>query len=134
MPAATPSPRASLHAARPGRARAALVAAADTRPAEPGSELEPLLGDGAAAAAVGREGVIAELVATATVAEEFTYLWRTDAQRALRVSDLRFGASYGYARDVAEAVTAALRRAEVPPSRLARLLLAAPDARAAAEA
>jgi uncharacterized OB-fold protein len=68
------------------------------------------------------------------VAEEFTYLWRTDAQRALRVSDLRFGASYGYARDVAEAVTAALRRAEVPPSRLARLLLAAPDARAAAEA
>ncbi len=132
--AGTTALRAALDAVQAGSARAALVVAADTRHTEPGSELEPLLGDGAAAAAVGREGVIAEVVATATVAEEFTYLWRTDAQRALRVSDLRFGASYGYARDVAEAVTAALRRAEVPPTKLARLLLAAPDARAAAEA
>ncbi|HLK12319.1 MAG TPA: OB-fold domain-containing protein [Candidatus Binatia bacterium] len=132
--AGTAALRAALDAVRAGGTRAALVAAADTRHAEPGSELEPLLGDGAAAAAVGREGVIAELVASASVAEEFTYLWRTDTQRALRVSDMRFGASYGYARDVADAVGAALRRAEVPPAKLARLLLAAPDARAAAEA
>src|SRR6266852_3993040 len=68
------------------------------------AELEPLLGDGAAAVAVGGEGVVAELVSAASVAEEFTYLWRTDEQRTLRLSETRFGTAYGYVRDVAEAL------------------------------
>src|SRR5256885_487022 len=117
-----------------GSAGSALVAAADARLAEPESELEPLLGDGAAAIAVGTDGVIAELVSAASVAEEFTYFWRTDTQRAVQVAEPRFGASYGYARDVAEAVGAALRKAELPPARVARLALGAPDQRSAADA
>ena len=40
-----------------------LVTTADVRLAEPESDLETALGDGAAAALVGRDGVIAELVA-----------------------------------------------------------------------
>lgn len=125
---------AALAGVRAGSYRAAVVAAADTRLAEPESELEVLLGDGACAVAVGGEGVVAELIAAASVAEEFTYLWRTDEQRYLQVADARFGNTFGYARDVAEAVTAALRKAEVPPARVARLALGAPDPRAAAEA
>src|SRR5262245_52364215 len=54
--------RVALDGVRAGALRVALVAAADARLAEPESELEPLLGDGAAAVAVGGEGVIAELV------------------------------------------------------------------------
>src|SRR5438874_1537033 len=42
--------RAALDGVRAGSFRQALVAAADVRLAEPDSELEPLLGDGAAAA------------------------------------------------------------------------------------
>ena len=126
--------RAALDGVRAGSLGAALVAAADTRLAEPESELEPLLGDGAAALAVGGEGVVAELVAAASVAEEFTYVWRTDEQRTLRVSETRFGTTYGYVRDVAEAIGAALRKAELPPARIARLALGAPEPRAAAEA
>jgi hypothetical protein len=80
--------------------------------------------------AVGSERVVAELVASASVAEEFTYLWRTDEQRYVQASEPRFGAKYGYVRDMAEAIGAALRRAELPPGRVARLALAAPDARA----
>ncbi|MCW5890935.1 MAG: OB-fold domain-containing protein [bacterium] len=117
-----------------GRLAHALVAAADVRLVEPGSELEAQLGDGAAALAVGREGVIAELVAAASVAEEFTYLWRTDEQRYVQVADARFGNQYGYARDVPEAVKAALRKAELPPAKVARLVLSAPDGRTAADA
>src|SRR5207244_2578829 len=83
-------------------------------------------GDGAAAVAVGRDRVIAELVSAASVAEEFTYFWRTDEQRTVQVTEPRFGSSYGYARDVAEAVTAALRKAEVPPASVAGLALGAP--------
>jgi 3-hydroxy-3-methylglutaryl CoA synthase/uncharacterized OB-fold protein len=126
--------RAALDAVAAGSLRHVLVAAADARAVEPGSELEAIVGDGAAAVAVGREGVIAELVGMGSVSEEFTHLWRTDQQRWLQVADLRFGATYGTVRDVAEAVGTALRRAEVPPTKLAKLVVAAPDARAAADA
>src|SRR6059036_2510063 len=126
--------RAALDGVRAGSLRNVLVAAADARLAEPESELEPVLGDGAAAVAVGRDRVIAEFVSAASVAEEFTYFWRTDEQRTVQVTEARFGASYGYARDVAEAVTAALRKAEVPPASVAGLALGAPDERTAAEA
>src|SRR5437867_4942925 len=70
--------RMALDGVRAGSLGTALVVAAEARVAEPESELEALLGDGAAAVAVGGEDVIAELVAAASVAEEFTYLWRTD--------------------------------------------------------
>src|SRR5213592_2032518 len=126
--------RAALDGVRAASLRTALVAAADARLGEPESELEPLLGDGAASVAVGSEGVVAELVSAASVAEEFTYLWRTDEQRTLRVSETRFGTSHGYVRDMAEVISAALRKAELPPARVARLALGAPEPRAAAEA
>src|SRR5438034_272461 len=109
--------RAALDGVRAASLRTALVAAADARLGEPESELEPLLGDGAASVAVGSEGVVAELVSAASVAEEFTYLWRTDEQRTLRVSETRFGTSHGYVRDMAEVISAALRKAELPPAR-----------------
>src|SRR5262249_54067398 len=113
--------RAALDGVAAGSLGGALVVASDTRLAEPESELEGLLGDAAAAVGVGTEGVVAELVACASVAEEFTYFWRTDEQRYLQVGEPRFGATFGYARDVAEAIGAALRKAELPPARVAKL-------------
>src|SRR5439155_548668 len=115
--------RAALDGVRAGSLRTALVAAADARLAGPESEVEPLLGDGAAAVAVGSDGVVVELVSAASVAEEFTYVWRTDEQRTLRVSETRFGTTYGYVRDMAEVIGAALRKTELPPARVARLVL-----------
>ncbi|MFN8543700.1 MAG: OB-fold domain-containing protein [Candidatus Binatia bacterium] len=132
--AGTTALRAALDGVRAGSLTGALVVAADVRLAEPGSDVEALLGDGACAALVGCDGVIAELVSSAAVSEEFTYVFRTDEQRYVQVSDMRFGSTYGYARDVAEAVATALRKAEIPPANVARLALGAPDARAAAEA
>jgi 3-hydroxy-3-methylglutaryl CoA synthase len=126
--------RAAVDGVRAGSVRSALVVAADVRLAEPESELEPLLGDGAAAVAIGSDGVIAELVSSASVSEDFTCLFRTDEQRYLQVTELRFGTSYGYVRDMEEAIGAALRKAELPPAKVAKLALGAPDARAAAEA
>jgi hydroxymethylglutaryl-CoA synthase len=126
--------RAACDAVRAGSLARPLVVAADVRPAEPGSELEAQLGDGAACAAVGGDEVIAELVSAAAVSEQFTYAWRTDEQRYVQVADARFGNQYGVARDVPEAVTAALRKAELPPARVATLCLAMPDPRAAGDA
>jgi 3-hydroxy-3-methylglutaryl CoA synthase/uncharacterized OB-fold protein len=108
-----------------------LVTAADARVAEPESDLEALLGDGAAAVLVARDGVIAELVSSASIAEEFTHLYRTDEQRFVQVADARFGAQYGYGAVVPEAVRAAVAKAGVALGDVAWLALAAPDARAA---
>src|SRR5438067_591379 len=94
--AGTTALRVALDGVRAGSVRSAIVAAADARLAAPESELEPLLGDGAAAAVVASDGVIAELVATASVAEEFTHVWRTDQQREVRVTETRFATKYGY--------------------------------------
>ena len=70
-----------MRAVQAGAAPAVLVAAADVRLAAPESELEGVLGDGAAALTIADRDVIAEFVDAASVAEEFTYVWRTDAQR-----------------------------------------------------
>src|SRR5262249_61375861 len=68
------------------------------------------------------------------VAEGFRYLWGPDERRRGRATETRFGTTYGYVRDVAEAIGAALRRAEIPPARVAKVALGAPEPRAAAEA
>jgi 3-hydroxy-3-methylglutaryl CoA synthase/uncharacterized OB-fold protein len=124
--------RAALDGVGAGSLRAGLAVAADCRLAEPGGELEPQFGDAAAAALVSRHDVIAELVTAASVSEEFTYFWRTDEQRYVQVADARFGNQYSVQRDVPDAVGAALRKAELPASKVARLAVALPDARAAA--
>jgi 3-hydroxy-3-methylglutaryl CoA synthase/uncharacterized OB-fold protein len=126
--------RAALDGVAAGTLGRALAVAADVRLAEPESPLEMQLGDGAACVEVGGEDVVAELVGGAAIAQEFTHFWRTDEQRYVQVADARFGNQYGYGVDVPEAVSAALRKAEVPPEKVAAYALAAPDARAAAAA
>src|SRR5262245_48009371 len=67
---------AAVYAVRAGALNRVIVTAADARLAAPEAELEGLLGDAAAAVTVGRQAVIAEVVRTASVSEEFTHVWR----------------------------------------------------------
>lgn len=124
---------AGLRAVQAGATAAVLVAAADVRVAAPESELEGVLGDGAAAVLVGDQEVIAELVDAASIAEEFTYIWRTDAQRTVQVAGGRFSNVYGYGRDLGAAIRTVLERQRLEPRAIAHVALAAPDQRAAAE-
>lgn len=130
--ASTAALRGALEAVASGGARGVVVAAADMRLAAPESDLEPLLGDGAAALRVGRENVLAEFIGAASVAEEFTHFWRTEEQRFVQAFEGRFSNTYGYTRDMSEALTTVLRRAEVPPERVSALALFTPDAHIAA--
>ena len=124
---------AALRAVQAGAARQVLVAAADVRVGAPESELEGALGDGAAALTVGDDGVIAELVDAASIAEEFTYHWRTDAQRTVQVAGGRFANDYGYGRDLGAAIRAVLERQRLEPKAIHHLALGSPDARASAD-
>ena len=129
--AGTTALRTAVEALAAGMASDAVVTAADTRVGAPESDLEPILGDAAVALRLGRGGVLAEFVGAASVAEEFTHLWRTEGQRYVQAFEGRFSTSYGYGRDLLEAASTVLRQAEVPPARLAALAIGAPDARAA---
>lgn len=124
---------AAANAVRAGALEHVAVVAADTRMATPGSELEGLLGDAAAAVTVGREGVVAEIVRTASVSEEFTHVWRLEGERFLRAYTGKFSNTYGYASAVGEAVEMLLAAEGLKPQAIARLALHSPDLKAAAD-
>lgn len=124
---------AALHAVSAKARREVLVTASDNRLAAPDSDMEGLLGDAAAAVRVGSDNVIAEIVAVGHVSEEFTHLWRTDEQRYLQAFPGKFSNSYGYIRDVAEAVRDVLKQANLDAKQVSKLATYAPDARAAAD-
>ncbi|MEO8603031.1 MAG: 3-oxoacyl-[acyl-carrier-protein] synthase III C-terminal domain-containing protein [bacterium] len=124
---------AALRAVQAGAAHTVLVAAADVRVAAPESELEGVLGDAAAALAIGDRDVIAEFVDAASIADEFTHFWRTDAQRTVQVTGGRFGSDFGYGKDVGVAIRTILERQQLEPKAIHRLALASPDARASAD-
>jgi len=100
-----------------GGARRALVAIADTRLAAPEAKAERTNGDGAVAFVLGGEGVIAELVATASLTREFTDGWRQPDEQFPHSWEERFSLTQAYAPLLGKAVQTVLEKAGViPPS------------------
>lgn len=124
---------AAANAVRAEARHRVIVAAGDARLAAPESDLEGLLGEAAAAVVVGRENVIAEIVQTASVSEEFTHIWRIDGDRFVQAFPGRFSNTYGYARDVGEAIDVVLKAQGLEARAVAKLAVYSPDARAAAD-
>jgi 3-hydroxy-3-methylglutaryl CoA synthase len=131
--AGTTGLRLALDAVRAGSAGEALVAAADLRLAPPGSDLEPVWGDGAAAVRVGRgDGVIARLIGAASHTHEFSDVWRLAGTRFPEQGDATFVRAYGYERLMAEAARRLFAETGVAPEAVRRAAVYAPDARLAA--
>lgn len=82
-------------AVRSGSVAQALVIVADCRMGAPGSELERSGGDAAVAFLIGRDGVVAELTATANQTEEIIETWRRAGDRFTHGWEDRFAAQYG---------------------------------------
>ncbi|GIW45730.1 MAG: ACP synthase [Candidatus Binatia bacterium] len=116
-----------------GRLGSCLVVAGEARVAEPESEWEGLLGDGGAAVLISNDHVVAEIVDWASVSEEFTYFWRTDTSPFVRAAIGKFSQSQGYVRDLGEAMRTLMARHGLGPSEVAKLVLHAPEPRAAGD-
>jgi len=130
--AGTTGLRLALDAVRAGSAREVLVATADMRPAAPGGDLEPFLGDAAAAVRVGQgQDVLAELEGVRSLTQEFSDVWRKADARFPEQGDLTFVRAYGYEKLMAEAVDALLGQAGVAREKVAKVACYAPDARLA---
>jgi 3-hydroxy-3-methylglutaryl CoA synthase len=110
-------------------ARRVLVAAGDCRTPEPDSMNEQSNGDGGAAVVIGSDDVLAEIVETASLSDEFLGGFRTDEQ-AYAKSFPGFDMKAGYGRQLAAAMKAILAKAKVAPDRLASVVVAGPNPRA----
>ncbi len=121
--------RAALDAVQAGSARQALVAAADLRVPQPRSEFEPVFGDGAAAVAVGKEKVIAEIEASYSLSEEILDIWRPAGEIFVRSAEDRFVSEEGYLKILPRAVQGLLEKCQLTPADFAKVVFYAPDAR-----
>ncbi len=124
---------AALRAVASGAADRVLVVASDCRPTEPESELEGVLGDGAAAVVVDREARLARFEEAAHVAEEFTFQWRREGSAGVQVQEQRFAVSHGYLRDLGEVIGRVLNEGGVGTDELDWLAVGAPDAKTAGQ-
>ena len=117
---------AGVYAVHAGARADVLVTAADARLAAPESEIEGSLGHAAVALRIGTKAVVAEVVDAAFVSEEFTHLWRTDDQKFVQAFPGKFSNTYGYARDLGEAIRALLGAQNLKPESIAKLALQSP--------
>ncbi|MFQ5830688.1 MAG: OB-fold domain-containing protein [Candidatus Methylomirabilia bacterium] len=121
--------RMALDLVKAGTTRQALVAGADMRLAAPGTDLETLLGDGAAAVLVGEGEVIATFEGAYTVSREFTDVWRNQGDRYLQMGDATFIRAYGLDKHLPEAVDGLLGKLGLKRQDMAKVAYYAPDFR-----
>lgn len=112
--------------------RRALVCAADCRLGEPDSAAEQNYGDAGAALVLGSDGVLAELVASFSISEEFHGTWRTEEQDFLHHFPGAFETKFGYTRFLTSVIKGVLQQASIDPAAITTAVLAAPNPRAIA--
>ena len=124
---ATTAIRAALDSVESGSASNVIVTAADTRLAVPRSSAERLFGDAASAVGVGRDKVIAKLIAGHSTVDEMTDLWRKNDDPFVSGWEERFSVTQGYQRVVAQAVSELFERTAIGPSEISKAIFYAPD-------
>ena len=126
--AATSALNAAMDSVAAGSAARVIVTAADTRLAAPRSTNERLFGDAAAAIEVGRDGVIANLLASHSTVDEMTDLWRKPDDPFVSGWEERFAITQGYQRVVRQTVGELFERTGIGPSEISKAIFYAPDA------
>ncbi len=120
--AGTTALRAALDRVAAGEQGPIVVVAADVREAPPESPEEQWFGDGAAAVAVGREKVLAEVKAWASVTDDLLDFVRRDKDERITSFASRFTVE-GYRRSVGRAIARVLEASGVSPSEITRVIL-----------
>ncbi len=125
--------KAAIDSVKSGSARSMVVAAADCRPAVPGSALEKNFGDGAAALLIGEDNVAATLEKSYSVYNEIYDIWRNENDEFVRTWEERFTIERGYLPSMHEAISGLLKKGNYKPADFAKVVLYSPDARRGAQ-
>ena len=107
----------------------ALVVASDLRIAQPRSDMEGTIGDGAAALLLGDKNVAAEFVDCCSTSHEILDVWREEHDSYIRTWEDRFVAEQGYLKLLPEAVSQLMSKHKLTPKDFAKVVLYAPDIR-----
>ncbi len=114
-------------------ARNVLVVAADSRLGYPQSLHEQSFGDGAAAILVGNSSPIAYIEAQVSISDDIIDVWRLDTDTFVRSWEDRWVLSYGYAKNVKEAVSRIMKENNLVAGDIARVAICAPEVRSQRE-
>jgi 3-hydroxy-3-methylglutaryl CoA synthase len=125
---ATTATLAAVDSVKAGSAANVIITSADTRLAPPKSANERIFGDAASAIAIGRDKVIANLIASHSTVDEMTDVWRASDSQFVSGWEERFSITQGYQRVVRQAVNELFERSAIGPSEITRAIFYAPDA------
>src|SRR5207253_4919425 len=126
---ATTATLAAVDSVKAGSAANVIITSADTRLAPPKSANERMFGDAASAIAIGRDKVIANLIASHSTVDEMTDVWRGSHDQYVSGWEERFSITQGYQRVVRQAVRESFERSAIGPSESTKAIFYAPDAR-----
>ena len=125
--AATTALRAAADSIEAGSSSNIIITSSDTRLAPPRSAGERIFGDAASAVSIGRDNVIARLVASHSVVNEITDMWRKPGDDFVSGWEERFAITQGYQRVVRQTVGELFERTAVGPSEISKAIFYAPD-------
>ncbi len=129
LKAGTTALKLAVDAVKAGTARQILVVPADLRVPVPGSTIESVLGDGAAALLVADSDVAASVEDSYSISDEILDFWREDGHSSVRFWEDRFNVEMGYSRALPEAVSGLMQKTNFTAKDFARAVFYAPDAR-----
>jgi 3-hydroxy-3-methylglutaryl CoA synthase len=127
--AGTTALKSALDAVKSGSAEQVLVTVSDYRTGAPKGRFEQLLGDGAAALAIGSSEVIADIEGIYSIFTEFTDVWRTDANSFLRSGEGRFIDDVGYLPTMEETISKLMKTYSLSPEDFSKIVFSASDHR-----
>jgi len=108
-------------AVKSGSAKSILVVASDCRLGKPGSYLEEMYGDGAAAILVGEDGVAAAFGGNYSVSYDFMDYWEAAEDRYSRQWEDRWIRDEGYTKFIPEAIGGLLNKYNLKPGDFAKV-------------
>jgi hydroxymethylglutaryl-CoA synthase len=121
----------AMDAIRANSARSIMVAAADTRLGAPSGLMEQGFGDGAAALLLGKDEIIAEIVGSYTIYDEFSGVWRAQTDTFVRSWEDRMVIDTGYSALLPEAMTGVMNKCGLKAKDFAKAVYDSPlDVRA----
>jgi hydroxymethylglutaryl-CoA synthase len=121
--------RAALDAVKSETLGAVVTTAADCRLAYPKSDQEQSFGDGAAAVWIGKENVAATYEGAYAVTNDMMDVWRNPEDRFTKQWEGRFILGEGYTAQMKAVVKGILKKYNLKPENIAKVILPAPDAR-----
>ncbi len=116
----------ALDAVASGSSRSVLVTASDVRLSAPSGMTEQALGDAAGALLMGKDDVIAEVLASHYVSDELAASWRGVEDTFLRSWEDRMTMDESYSKVMPEAIGAVMHKSGLSPKDFARVVFDPP--------